>query len=170
MGAAEGSTAFASKGDLAHVDGLGPIVGSPAVAIANGIAMVAWADRVSADEPWHLRWTRFKTGAAPDQAAVFQPPAGGKGAQAMSPGLTALSGGRFLLVWTEGPTSAHDVRAQTLSADGHPIGAPLVVSSEGNNAGQGQAAVNASGQGIIAFLESRGDGFEVAAASIACGN
>jgi hypothetical protein len=170
LGVAEGATAFAAKGDLAHINGLGPVVGSPAVAIGDGVVMVAWADRASADEPWRLRWVHFKAGEAPGQPSVFRPPAGGKGEQAMSPGLTALSGGRFLLVWTEGPTSGHDVRAQTLSADGRPIGAPLVVSGEGTNAGQGQAAMNGAGKGIIAFLESRGDGFEVAATSIACGN
>jgi hypothetical protein len=170
MGAAEGATAFAPKGDLAHIGALGPVVGSPAVTISDGVVMVAWADRATADDPWRLRLVRFKAGSSPGEPSTFLPPAGGKGAQAMSPGLTALSGGRFLLVWTEGPASEHDVRAQTLSADGRPIGAPLVVSGEGTNAGQGQAAVNARGQGIIAFLESRGDGFEVAATSISCGN
>jgi hypothetical protein len=169
MGIAEGTTALAAKGALAHVEGLGPAVGSPAVAIGGGVAVVAWADRASADEPWRLRWVHFKPGSPPGPATTFVPPAGGKGEQAMSPGITALSGGRFLLVWTEGPPSGHDVRAQTLSADGRPLGSPLVVSSEGTNAGQGQASVNANGQGVIAFLESRGDSFEVAATSIACG-
>jgi hypothetical protein len=87
----------------------------------------------------------------------------------MSPGLAALSGGRFLLVWTEGPPSAHQVRALTLSSEGAALGAPFVVSGDGMNAGQGQAAVSANGQGIIAFLESRGQRFEIAAAPIACG-
>jgi hypothetical protein len=169
MGAAEGATAFVPKGDLAHVDGLGSSVGSPSLAIGDGIVLVAWADRASSDEPWRLRWVRFKAGSPPGQAATFVPPAGGKGEQAMSPGLTSVSGGRFLLVWTEGPTSGHDVRALTLSSEGRPLGGPLVVSSEGTNAGQGQAAVNANGQGVIAFLESRGESFEVAATSIACG-
>jgi hypothetical protein len=169
MGIAEGTTALAAKGDLGHIDGLGPAVGSPAVAIGGGVAVVAWADRTSADEPWRLRWVRFAPGSPLGAATTFVPPAGGKGEQAMSPAITALSGGRFLLVWTEGPPSGHDVRAQTLSSDGRPLGPPLVVSAEGTNAGQGQAAVNASGQGVIAFLESRGDSFEVAATSIACG-
>jgi hypothetical protein len=169
MGTAEGTTAFTPKGDLTRVDGLGPVLGSPAVAINDGVVFVAWADRASSEEPWRLRWVRFKAGGPAGQPAMFVPPAGGKGEQAMSPALSALSGGRFLLVWTEGPTSGHDVRALTFSLDGHPIGAPLAVSSESMNAGQGQAAVNATGQGVIAFLESRGDGFEVAATSIACG-
>jgi hypothetical protein len=87
----------------------------------------------------------------------------------MSPGLAAIPGRRFLLVWTEGPTSRHDVRALTLSADGAILGAPLNISSEGVNAGQGQASVTASGKGLVAFLESIDDGFQVLAAPIACG-
>jgi hypothetical protein len=168
IGAAEGATAFAPKGDLAHVDGLGPSVGSPSVAIGDGVVVVAWADRASQDEPWRLRWLHFKAGSPPGEPTTFVPPAGGKGEQAMSPALSALPGGRFLLVWTEGPASGHEVRALTLSSEARPLGGPIVVSSESTNAGQGQAAVNASGQGVIAFLESRGDAFEVAATSIAC--
>jgi hypothetical protein len=168
MGVAAGTTSLAPKGELNRIDGLGPAVGSPAVAMNDGVVVTAWADRSSSDEPWHLRWARFKTGAAP-QPSNFTPPPGGKGDQAMSPGITALSGGRFLLVWTEGPQSGHEVRAQTLSPDGTPLGAPLVASAEGSNAGAGQAATNGSGQGIIAFLQSRSDAFEVAATAIDCG-
>jgi hypothetical protein len=71
-------------------------------------------------------------------------------------------------VWTEGPASGHDVRALTLGPDGAAIGAPLVISNVGVNAGQGQAAVAASGQGVVAFLESSGSGFQVVATPIAC--
>jgi hypothetical protein len=169
MGVAEGTTSLAPKGELTRIDGLGTTVGSPAVAIGSGVVVVAWADRSSSDDPWHLRWVRFKAGTAPREPARFAPPPGGKGDQAMSPALTALSGGRFLLVWTEGPQSGHEVRAQTLAPDGSPIGTPLLASAEGSNAGAGQAAVNGSGQGVIAFLQSRSDGFEVAATAIDCG-
>ena len=86
----------------------------------------------------------------------------------MSPGLAALPGGRFLLVWTEGGASAHQVRALTVSRDGEPIGPPLSISGDGTNAGQGQAAVSANGMGVVGFLRSRGTGFEVAATSISC--
>jgi hypothetical protein len=168
MGVAEGTTSLAPKGELSRIDGLGIAVGSPAVAMSGGAVVVAWADRSSSDEPWHLRWARFKAGTAP-RPATFAPPPGGKGDQAMSPGLTALSGGRFLLVWTEGPQSGHEVRAQTLSPEGTPLGPPLVASAEGSNAGAGQAATNGNGQGVIAFLQSRADGFEVAASAIDCG-
>jgi hypothetical protein len=87
----------------------------------------------------------------------------------MSPSVAALPGGRFLLVWTEGPTSEHEVRALTVASDGTPIGPPLAISTGGVNAGQGQAAVAASGKGAVAFLSSAGDRFEVSAAPIECG-
>jgi hypothetical protein len=73
-----------------------------------------------------------------------------------------------LLVWTEGPTSAHDVRVMTLSADAAPVGEPLNISNEGVNAGQGQAAVVAGGRGVVAFLEARANGFQVVVTPIEC--
>jgi hypothetical protein len=169
MGVAAGSPAMAPKGDLAHVEGLGPAVGSPAVALNDGVVLVAWADRPSTDDPWRLRWVRFDAGGAPGPTETFVPPAGGRGEQAMSPSITSLSGQRFLLVWTEGPMSGHDVRALTLSSDGKPLGAPLVISNAGVNAGQGQAGVTPSGRGVIAFLESSGSGFQIGATPISCG-
>jgi len=169
MGVATGTKVLATKGDLSHVEGLGTAVGSPAIALSAGGVMVAWSDRASSDEPWRLRWTRFDAGGAPSEASTFTPPAGGKGEQAMSPSLSALPGGRFLFVWTEGPASGHDVRALTFGPDGKPIGAPLTISNAGVNAGQGQAMVTATGQGVVAFLESGGSGFQVVATPIACG-
>jgi hypothetical protein len=168
MGVATGSSTLAAKGDLSHVDGLGTAIGSPAVAVADGVVLVAWADRPSSDEPWRLRWVRFDAGGAPTATQTFTPPAGGRGEQAMSPAITALPGSRFLLVWTEGPMSGHDVRALTLSSDGKPLGQPLVISNAGVNAGQGQAAVTTSGRGVVAFLESNGTGFQIGATPISC--
>jgi hypothetical protein len=168
MGIAVGSAPLESKGQLTRVEGLGTVVGSPAVAINDGSVLVVWADRPSSEDPWRLRWTRFGTGSAPSTPQTFVPPAGGKGEQAMSPAVTSLTGGRFLLVWTEGPAAGHDVRALTLARDGQPIGAPLVISNPGVNAGQGQAGVVASGKGVVAFLESSGSAFQVAATPIAC--
>ena len=169
LGAATGYKALAPKGELAHVDGLGTAVGSPAVALNEGVAMAAWADRASSSEPWSLRWVRFKAGDTPGTPKAFAPPPGGQGGQAMSPGLAAVPGGRFLLVWTEGPASFHHVRALTVSGEGAPVGAPLEISADGANAGQGQAAVTAEGAGLVAFLESADGGFRVVATPITCG-
>jgi hypothetical protein len=170
MGVTSAAPAPTPKGDLSHIEGLGPAVGSPAIAIGGGVVMAAWSDRASSDEPWKLRWTHFDAGGAPTASDTFHPPAGGKGEQAMSPALTALPGGRFLLAWTEGPMSGHDVRALTLSSDGKVLGAPLVISNPGINAGQAQVAVAGSGQGVAAFLETGGNGFQIVATPITCGN
>jgi len=169
VGLAGGRDSLTAKGELAKFVGLGPAVGAPAIAVNDGVVFVAWADRPSADVPWRLRWVRFRSGDAPEKPKIFTPPGAGAGDQAMSPSITAVPGKRFLLVWTEGLPSQHEVRAVTLSEDGAPLGAPLVLSTAGVNAGQGQAAVTAAGRGVVAFLESSEDHFKLAVAPIACG-
>jgi hypothetical protein len=169
VGFASGLDTLAPQGSLLRFVGSGPAIGSPAIALQDGVAFVAWADRASQDEPWRVRWARFRQGEAPGEPVTLVPPGGGSSEQTMSPTIIAVPGRRFLLVWTEGPQARHDVRALTLSEDGTPIGAPLVVSAQGSNAGQAQAAITSSGRGLIAFLESTDDGFEVTAAPIACG-
>jgi hypothetical protein len=168
MGAATGRDALTAQGPLSRAAGMGDAVGSPAIAINDGIVIVAWADRAASTDPWRMRWIRFKAGEPAGEAGTFVPPAGGKGEQVMSPGLAAVPGGRFLLVWTDGPTARHDVRALTLSREGLPLGKPLDISNRSDNAGQGQAAVNGARQGVVAFLESTEGGFHVAATPITC--
>jgi hypothetical protein len=172
VGATAGYKALAPKGGLSRIDGLGTAIGSPAVAISDGVIMIAWADRSSSDAPWRLRIAHMKAGDAASEPVAFSPPAGGPGGHVMSPGLAAVPGGRFLLVWTEGPTSKQRVRGITLSPSGEPAGKPLEISSEGINSGQGQAAVTAApgARGVVTFLQARDDGFEVAATPIACGS
>ncbi len=157
-----------ASGDLAGVAGLGPVVGSPSIATSGDQALVVWADRATSDEPWGLRWQRGKLGAAPSPAKPFTPPAGGLGAPFMSPSVVGLGHGRFLMVWTEGEVASHQVRALTVDEQGNAVGTPLVVSTEGLNAGQGQAAVGPDGKGLIAYLAANGKGFEVMATSISC--
>jgi hypothetical protein len=168
VGTATGHDTLVAQGALSKAGSSTGSVGSPAIAINDGVVIAAWADRVTPADPWRLRWVRFKAGEAPGEAGTFTPPAGGKGEQAMSPGVAAVPGDRFLLVWTEGPAAKHDVRALTLSREGQPIGKPLVISNKTGNSGQGQAAVNAARQGMVAFLESAEGGFQVMATPIAC--
>jgi hypothetical protein len=157
-----------AKGELTGVAGLGPQVGSPAIAASGDQVLVVWADRASTSDAWGLRSQRAKIGEAPEAARAFNPPAGGLGAPFMSPGVTSLGGGRFLVVWTEGAVSSHQVRAQTIDAKGAPQGDALVISADGANAGQGQAAIGTDGRGIVAYLASSGKNFEVVATPISC--
>jgi hypothetical protein len=168
-GAAGDTPMPAALGGITRFASAGPAIGSPAVAIQDGVVIAAWADRASPEEPWRVRTVGYKVGSAPGAATTFAPPAGGPGEQTMSPAVVAVPGKRFMLVWTEGAQSRHDVRALTLGEDGAPIGAPLVISAEGSNAGQAQVAVAPSGHGVVAYLESTDDGFQVMATPIDCG-
>jgi hypothetical protein len=171
VGVASGSEVLTPSGALSRIAGLGTTIGSPAVAIDGGGVLIAWADRASSDEPWRLRIAHMKAGDPPDEPATFTPPPGGPGGHVMSPGLAALPGRRFFLVWTEGPTSQKRVRGITLTLSGEPVGRPLEISNEGIHSGQGQVAVTGSpgARGVVAFLAATEDGVEVAATPIACG-
>jgi len=172
VGMATGHEALAPSGALSRIDGLGTTIGSPAVAIDQGIVMIAWADRPSADVPWRLRIAHMRAGDRPSDPVNFTPPPGGPGVHAMSPGLGPVPGGGFLLTWTEGPMSQQRVRGITLTLSGQPIGEPLEISSEGVNSGQGQVAMAASpgARGVVAFLQATQGGFGVAATRIVCGS
>ncbi|WP_394827378.1 hypothetical protein [Pendulispora albinea] len=167
---ASGDKGYLARGELLEIRGLGSQVGSPSIAVSGHAQMIVWADRASSDEAWSLRYRRMDTnlGQVPEPAKIFEVPSGGLGAPYMSPAVTSLGGGRFLVVWTEGPVSGHQVRAQTIGADGRPQGAPLTISAEGANAGQGQAAVLADGRGAVAYLVGTNGGFELVATSVVC--
>ncbi|MCW5837727.1 MAG: hypothetical protein KIS78_35365, partial [Labilithrix sp.] len=167
LGVAKGGSVLEPEGELSRIEGLGQ-VGSPALAASGDAVIAAWADRSGADEDWAVRWTKITVGRSTDEATPFTIPDGGLGGQAMSPSLASLGGGRFLLAWTEGPVSNHQVRAITIGADGAPSGAPISVSAPGINAGQPAAAVGPDGRGTIAFLAARGKSLEVHAAPITC--
>jgi hypothetical protein len=163
-----GGTPPAPLGPLLHTEGLGPRVGSPAIATSGDQVMIAWADRGSDEHPWFIRYAFFRPGTAAVADRSFALPPGGLGEHAMSPSITSLGAGRFLLVWTEGPVSQHQVRGITFLG-GDPTGAPFTASTDGVNAGQGQAAVLPDGRGVVAFLVGTDHGFEVHAAPIHCG-
>jgi hypothetical protein len=169
VGLVRGPDTLTVLGELRRFAGLAASVGAPAIALNDGVVFLAWADRPSAAAAWQLRSVRFKVGGPSAEPTTFTPPPGGKGEQAMSPSVVALPGNRFLLVWTEGPPTKHDLRAITLSESGAVLGEPLELSNPGANAGQGQAAL-AGGHGVAAFLEStEGGGFRLAATPISCG-
>jgi hypothetical protein len=100
---------------------------------------------------------------------MFTPPPGGKGGPAIAPSIASLPQKGFLLVWSEGPAAGRGVRGMTMAESGESVGKALDLSSAGANAGQAQAAVDPSGHGVVAFLQSAGGNFELVATPIACG-
>jgi hypothetical protein len=169
VGLVRGGDAPAPRGALAYFNGLGPVVGSPAVGLNDGVVLAAWADRAGADAAWSLRLARFNAGEPPEETRTFAPPAGGNGGPAMSPAITPLPQKGFLLVWSEGPPAGRRVRAVPLAGSGKTVGPAIDLSDSGANAGQAQAAVASSGRGVVAFLQSAGSRFELVATPITCG-
>jgi hypothetical protein len=160
----------APHGSITQVAGAGAPegspIGTPSLAVSGAFVAVAFADRASPSEPWGLRLGVAPVGSIPSQTIAFAVPAGGPGGAAIAPALAGLADGRFLLVWTEG-SSGHDVRAQTLASDLHPLGGPFTVSPTGGNAGQGSAAVT-DGRGLVAYLALTGHAYEVWATGVDC--
>ena len=166
VGVAKGDGVLEPEGALSIIRGLGQ-VGSPALATSGDQVIAAWADRAEGDD-WTIRWTKLTIGSTTAEAKPFAIPAGGLGGQAMSPSLASLGGGRFLLAWTEGPVSNHQVRAIAIDASGAPSGAPIDISGSGVNAGQPAAVVGPDGRGAVAFLAAKGKSLEVHATPIRC--
>jgi hypothetical protein len=57
----------------------------------------------------------------------------------------------------------------TVAGSGEATSLPIELSSAGANSGQAQAAIGASGRGVVAFLESTGGTFQLMATPITCG-
>ncbi len=162
-----GGTPPSPLGPLVHVDGLGTTGGAPVIAASGDRIMIAWSDRATPTEPWHVRTATFRVGEGEAQPHAFAAPPGGLGEQTMSPDLTSLGEGRFLLLWTEG-TTTHQVRAAVLNGEGAPSSA-FAVSPDGIDAGQGQSAVLEDGRGAVAYLSTTSPGFyEAIVAPLKC--
>jgi hypothetical protein len=157
-------------GPLSRIAGLGSQIGSPALAASGDAILVVWADRAGTSDPWMLRLTQWQAKQPVGTPRVFPIPPGGLGEQAMSPGLTAVAGHRFLLSWTEGPKASHQVRAATLAPSGEMLGFPMTISAEGINAGQGQPAVLPDGKGLVAYMVvgASGTSAQVVATGVSC--
>jgi hypothetical protein len=155
------------KVSLDPIAGLGQ-VGAPALAASGENLVVAWADRGSASDAWQVRWTKIAIGSSPSAPTSLATPEGGLGVQAMSPSVAGLGGGRFVVAWTEGPVSNHQVRAVTMNADGSASGGALAISPQGLNAGQPSVAVGPDGKGVVAFLAGKGKGYEVFVTPVTC--
>jgi hypothetical protein len=137
----------------------------PTFAESGGIVLFAWAE-MRGGEQWLLGGASVELGSALRPAGI-ELPTGGLAGDQILPALGALGGRRFVLVWTEGVASLHQVRATTLDARGAAVGPGLVVSSS-EDAGWGRPAVTSDGRGAVAYVAPRGDGYAAFATPIAC--
>jgi hypothetical protein len=159
------------NGELVRIGSLGPQMGAPTLAAGSGHVLVAWADRTSPSVPWGIRWVKWRPGTEPGDPTAFPLQSSADGAAAMAPSLTGLTGGRFVVAWTEALGGQHVVRAQALDGVEQPIGTTLTVSADGVNAGEGMPVFTPDGRGAIVFLATpTGTTASVVAVPVICPN
>jgi hypothetical protein len=141
-------------------------IGVPTVAAKDGTIDVAWAERASAKTPWRVRWARVAPGSS--EPVRMELPDGLLVDQAMAPAIAVVDDRRVLLAWTEGPVASHAVRAALLDEAGALVGAPLVLSPPGANAGQPQIVLRSDGRGLVGFFAGGRGPFAAYAAALAC--
>ncbi len=154
-------------GELHKLPGTGEKVGTPALGWNGRHVLVTFADLQSAESAWTVRVASVAFGEAVPETSAWTLPDGGSGPPAISPAPLGLPDGRWVLVWTEGPSGSRSVRVQTLDADMNLVGKAFSVSKAGDNAGQGLAAVGKQG-GVVVYLTSLGQFYEVWGAGIDC--
>jgi hypothetical protein len=99
---------------------------------------------------------------------AFAPPQASSSGE-KNPGLAPLPGERFLLLWVDGDSEGHSLRAQPVADWGTPVGPAFDLSpSDVSVIGRPSAAVGPDGRGLVAFLASSVSGFDVLATPIAC--
>jgi GYF domain 2 len=154
-----------------RIPGLGAQVGSPAIATLGGTALIAWADRSSAETPWKIRLLRHEPGAAVSDPVGFQP-TGGPGGSMLSPYLVRVSNDNALILWTEEGNRdgvvTHEVRAQLLDQKAAALGAPFAVSAPDMNAGAPRVSMGSYGRALVTFYDSTKTGYTAAAAVVLC--
>lgn len=152
------------KSELAAVPAAPKFVGTPVIAGSAAGALVAFAGRDAPGASWKLFVSLTLPGAEPSPARELNV---GSGGGAISPTVTALSGGRWLVQWTEGSSAQYHVHAQSFAADLSPLGQSLAVSPKGANAGQGTLATFEDGALSLFILTTAGHD-ELWGATLAC--
>ena len=77
---------------------------------------------------------------------------------------------RSIWAWTVGSIyTGMDVRVLTVGPHGEALGTAVTLSHEGSAMGLPAVAVASSGRGVVAFVESNDQAFQVVAASLDCG-
>ena len=154
------------KSELAEVPAAPKYLGTPVIAGSGAGALIAFAGRDTPSSAWKLYVSLTRPGAEPGPARELS---AGSGSGAISPALAALGGDRWLVQWTEGSSAQFHVHVQTFAADLSPLGASVLVSPKGANAGQGIVTPFADGAATLFILTTAGHD-ELWGATLACGN
>ncbi len=154
------------KSELAEVPSAPKFLGTPVIAGSSAGALIAFAGRDTPSSAWKLYVSLTRPGAEPGPARELS---AGSGGGAISPALAALSGGRWLVQWTEGSSAQYHVHVQTFGADLSALGASFTVSPKGANAGQGIVAPFADGAATLFILTTAGHD-ELWGATLTCGD
>lgn len=86
-----------------------------------------------------------------------------------SPELVAIGGERFLLVWVEGGVERHELRAQSVAGWGDRLGPAMDLSTADVSViGRASAVVGPDGDGLVAYIASAGEEFDLFGTPIAC--
>ncbi|MGO9834858.1 MAG: hypothetical protein ACLP1X_11620 [Polyangiaceae bacterium] len=87
----------------------------------------------------------------------------------MAPELAPIGHDRFLLAWVEGGVEGHELRAQAVTGWGDALGPSMVLSPpEASVIGRPSVVVEPTGDGLVTYVASMGDEFDVLATPIAC--
>lgn len=155
------------KSELKAVSTDATLVGTPVVAAGPKGALLAFAAKNAATDPYGIELARAPIGGAPEHSHRFGIPAGGPGTEAISPSVEDLGQGRYLLQWTEGSAGNRAVRVQILSADLVPIGEAITLSAADQNAGQGALWIGTD-RALALFLSKTEASHELWGATLKC--
>lgn len=142
--------------------------GTPSIATSSDSMLVTFAARGSQDATWKVVMASAPRGETPKKTAPFSIPHGGPGGDAMSPSVAPLTGGKWLLQWTEGSTGNRVVRAAVLGKDLELVSDPINLSPDGANAGQGVSFSSGDLAAILYYVRNDKKSNELWGASIDC--
>jgi hypothetical protein len=156
------------KSDLADLRTDMNFAGTPAIATSSDSMLVTFAARGSQDAAWKIVLASAPRGETPKKVTPFSLPQGGPGGDAMSPSVAPLSGGKWLLQWTEGSTGNRVVRVAVLGKDLELAADPINLSPDGANAGQGVSFSTGDLATILYYVRNDKKSNELWGASIDC--
>jgi hypothetical protein len=107
--------------------------------------------------------------AEPVAAYALDAPLGMGHDDVTAPLLLPLADGQYLYLWVRGGPESHDLRARLVTGEGDPVGPTLALSSpEVSVIGRASATLGPNGDGLVVYLASSGDEFDVFGTPFAC--